>query len=110
MDTKTLENLYCELKECRQNNDEAGIILTRSKILDEIGITNATMLSLDFSNFIYSSEDAAKELKALLAVEFKRGYRRALEIVAAAAKNGLQNSECASLKARNCRLLNIAFS
>ena len=47
-------------------------------------------MSLDFSNFIYSSEDAAKELKALLAVEFKRGYRRALEIVAAAAKNGLQ--------------------
>ena len=90
MDTKTLESLYNELKVCRQTNDEIRTISTRAKILDEIGITNATMLSLDFSNFIYSSEDAAKELKALLLVEFKRGYKRALEVVAAAAKAGLQ--------------------
>ena len=79
MDGKTLEQLYTELKACRRLDDEAKTISTRAKILDEIGITNETMLSLEFSNFIYSSEDAAKELKELLAVEFKRGYRKGLD-------------------------------
>ena len=78
MSSKTLENLYIELKNYRKSNEEGKIISTRAKILDEIGITNATMLSQDFSNFIYSSENAAKELKDLLAVEFSRGYEKAL--------------------------------
>ncbi len=78
MGQKSLETLYEELDIYRESYDEIKLIETQTAILDAIGVTSSTMLSLEFCDFIYSSEAAAKELKALMASEFNRGYQKGL--------------------------------
>ncbi len=79
MEQKSLETLYEEMEIYRDSYDELKLIETQARILDAIGVTSSTMLSLEFCDFIYSSEAAAKELKALMASEFQRGYKKGLE-------------------------------